>query len=123
TTTLEIFSPLPIEATQSPDSARPADVTQSRVSPQQPGATRPLGAPLPATATQAPDASEPLPRDALEVAPPTSRASPLSPTSAMRAVVEIFADVSRETALGYDGRSIHHNVGEILPGGITRTSN
>ncbi|KAF1785739.1 hypothetical protein GQ600_3202 [Phytophthora cactorum] len=54
---------------------------------------------------------------ALEVAPRTSRASPLSPTSAERAVVEIFADVSRETVLGYDSRSIHHNVGEILRGG------
>ncbi|KAG2765943.1 hypothetical protein PC116_g7113 [Phytophthora cactorum] len=43
----------------------------------------------------------------------------LSPTSVEQAVVEIFADVSRETVLGYDDRSIHHNVGEILPGGVS----
>ncbi|KAF1776539.1 hypothetical protein GQ600_23885 [Phytophthora cactorum] len=97
TTTLEISSPLPIEATQSPDSAHTADVTQSRVSPQQPGSARAPGSPQPATATQAPEGLEPLSLDALEVAPRTSRASPLSPTSAERAVVEIFADVSRET--------------------------
>ncbi|KAG3102713.1 hypothetical protein PC122_g2134 [Phytophthora cactorum] len=109
-TTLEIFSPLPIEATQSPDSAHTADVTQSRVSPQQPGSTRAPGSPQPAaTATQAPEGLGPLSLDALEVAPRASRASPLSPTSAERAVVEIFADVSRETVLEYDGRSIHHN--------------
>ncbi|KAG4235286.1 hypothetical protein PC116_g16572 [Phytophthora cactorum] len=75
--------------------------------------------PQPATVTQAPEGLEPLSLDALEVAPRTSRASPLSPTSAERAVVEIFADVSRETVLGYDGRSIHLNVGEILPGGVS----
>ncbi|KAG3117981.1 hypothetical protein PI124_g89 [Phytophthora idaei] len=118
-TTLEIFSPLPIEATQSPDLVHTADVTQSRVSPQQPGSTIAPGSPQSAaTAMQAPEGLEPLSFAALEVARRTSRASPLSPTSAERAVVEIFADVSRETVLGYDDRSIHHNVGEILPGGV-----
>ncbi|KAG6960708.1 hypothetical protein JG688_00009446 [Phytophthora aleatoria] len=67
--------------------------------------------PQPATATQAPEGLEPLSLDALEVAPRTSRAE--------RAVVEIFADVSRETVLGYDGRPTHLNVGEILPGGVS----
>ncbi|KAF1783448.1 S-adenosyl-L-methionine-dependent methyltransferase [Phytophthora cactorum] len=119
TTSGEIFSPWPLEATQLPDSAHRADVTQSRVSPQQPGSTRAPGSPQPITAAHAPEGLEPLSLDALEVAPQTSRASPLSPTSAERAVVEIFADFSRETVLGYDGRSIHHNVGEILPGGVS----
>ncbi|KAG6949106.1 hypothetical protein JG687_00015073, partial [Phytophthora cactorum] len=70
TTSRRIFSPLPIEATQSPDSAHTADVTQSRVSPQQPGSTRAPGSPQPAaTATQAPEGLGPLSLDALEVAP------------------------------------------------------
>ncbi|KAG6942064.1 hypothetical protein JG688_00018333 [Phytophthora aleatoria] len=109
-----------------PDQRTATTSRRGRAAPSQPGATRPPGAPQPATATQAPEGLEPLSLDALEVAPRTSRASPLSPTSAERAVVEIFADVSRETVLGYDCRSIHHNVGEILPGGgnpITRPSN
>ncbi|KAF1777457.1 S-adenosyl-L-methionine-dependent methyltransferase [Phytophthora cactorum] len=62
-------------------------------------------------ATQSPEALEPLPLDALEV---VITSSPVE-----RAVVEIFADVPRETVIEYDGRSIHHNVGEILPGGVS----
>ncbi|POM76257.1 Histone methylation protein [Phytophthora palmivora] len=44
---------------------------------------------------------------------------PLSPTSAEHVVAAIFDDVPRQMILGYEGDSIHKNVGEVMPSGVT----
>ncbi|KAL3668151.1 hypothetical protein V7S43_007014 [Phytophthora oleae] len=52
---------------------------------------------------------------------PAAMTTPLlSPREAEKAVASVFAAISAKLVRAYDGNSIHHNVGEILPAGITK---
>ncbi|KAF1772928.1 S-adenosyl-L-methionine-dependent methyltransferase [Phytophthora cactorum] len=55
------------------------------------------------------------------ISPPRTepQALPLSSSSAKEVVAESFEDVPRELVLAYDGHSIHKNVGEVPPAGIS----